>query len=148
MLLIDSTGYLKLRNKGDDIVITKKRLLIATLILVGAVLIIMLYKFSINNEELLVPLKSLEELDESLSDGKLRKLNNNYYDVLDDYDFNESKFLYQDSTFSYDNNIFTGRFVYDSYTYEFTINTKNNDVNIKEISRRQIDIEEAEANNG
>ena len=64
MLLIDSTGYLKLRNKGDDIVITKKRLLIATLILVGAVLIIMLYKFSINNEELLVPLKSLEELDE------------------------------------------------------------------------------------
>ena len=38
--------------------------------------------------------------------------------------------------------------MYDSYTYEFTINTKNNDVNIKEISRRQIDIEEAEANNG
>ena len=69
--------------------ITKKRLLIATLILVGAVIIIMLYKFSINNEELLEPLKSLEELDESLSDGKLRKLNNNYYDVLDEYDFNE-----------------------------------------------------------
>lgn len=148
MLLIDSTGYLKLRNKGDDIVITKKRLLIATLILVGAVVIIMLYKFAINNEELLVPLKSLKELDDTLSDSKLRKLNNNYYDLLDEYDFNESDFIYLDTTFSYDNNLFTGRFVNDSYTYQFIINTKNDEVNIKEISKRQIDLEEAEANNG
>lgn len=128
--------------------ITKKRLLIATLILVGVVLVIMLYKFAINNEELLVPLKSLEELDDTLSDSKLRKLNNNYYDLLDEYDFNESDFIYLDTTFSYDNNLFTGRFVNDSYTYQFIINTKNNEVNIKEISKRQIDLEEAEANNG
>ena len=121
--------------------ITKKRLLIVTLILVGIVLIILLYKFALNNEELLEPVKALGEMDATLSESKLRKINNNYDELLNEYDFYEKKLIYSDTSFKYDNGLFKGRFVNNSYTYEFTFNTKNNDVSIKEISKRQIDLE-------
>ncbi len=128
--------------------ITRKKLLIAGGVLVGIVFIIILYKFTVNTKDLAVPVESLKQLDKNLSDSKIKKINNNYYDILEEYEFSDDDLLYFTTAFNYDDSKYTGRFVNDSYTYQFIIDVNTNKVEIIEISKRQIDIEELESDNG